>query len=295
MFGYVTPLKPELKIREFETFRSYYCGLCMSIKKNFGNMPRMILNYDMTFLGLLLDSLYDDDIMFKMKRCMAHPQKKKPMILENKALDYAAALNVSLIYYKLNDDVLDDNSIKGKVGMMFLSPYKKKFSESVATVNKVIEENLNKLSSLEKEKNFCSIDEIADPFSTIVGKILELYPEQLPVDNEDIRNNLYNLGYGLGKWIYIIDALDDLEEDMNKNKFNPINFLYNSENKSYDELIKDIKDRIEFTILNCGYNCKEALENLPVNRNKPILENIISLGMMDRYTKIISQCNCKKK
>ena len=153
---------------------------------------------------------------------------------------------------------------------------------------------MNKLSSLEKNKDFYSIDEICDPFSLIVANILKFYPEEIDDDSEELRVNLYNLGYAIGKWIYVIDALDDLEDDINKRKFNPINFLYNKENKSYEEFIKDIKPRIEFTILNCGYNCKEALERLPLKRNREILENIISLGMMDKYTKIIENCTCKR-
>ena len=94
LFGYVTPLKPELKIREYESFKSYYCGICMHIKDNFGNIPRMSLNYDMTFLGLLLDGLHKEERELKIQRCIAHPLKKKPMIINNKALAYAAAMNV---------------------------------------------------------------------------------------------------------------------------------------------------------------------------------------------------------
>ena len=269
MFGYVTPLKPELKIREYESFKSYYCGICMHIKDGFGNIPRMSLNYDMTFLGLLLDGLHKEERSFKIQRCIAHPLKKKPMIVNNKALAYAAAMNVSLVYYKLLDDV--------------------------TIINDIIEENLKKLSYLEVEKRFSSIDEIAHPFSEIVGKILNLYPEEFEGDSEEIRGNLYELGYSLGKWIYIIDALDDLKEDMEKNKFNPINYLYNTNNKTYEELMGEIRDRMEFTIFNCGYTCRNALEKLPIKRNKEILENIISLGMMDKYTKITNECECNKR
>ena len=77
MFGYVTPLKPEMKIREYETFRAYYCGVCMHIKENFGNIPRMTLNYDMTFLAMLLDALHNEGPKFEMKRCIAHPHSRR--------------------------------------------------------------------------------------------------------------------------------------------------------------------------------------------------------------------------
>ena len=291
LFGYVTPLKPEMKIREFEMFRSYYCGVCMHIKDNFGNIPRMTLNYDMTFLGVLLDALHEEIPNLKIKACMTHPLKKKPMVINNKALAYAAAMNVSLVYYKLIDDVEDDKSIKSKLGTIALSPYKRKFNRNVTIINDIIEENLKNLSKLENNKEFFSIDEIAHPFSLIVAKILELYPENFEGDCKEVRNELYNLGYALGKWIYLIDALDDLKEDIEKNKFNPINFLYNKDNKSYEELILEIKPRLEFSILNCGYNCKEALKSIPLKRNKEILENIISLGMMDKYDKVINKCD----
>ena len=294
MFGYVTPLKPELKIREYESFKSYYCGVCMHIKDNFGNIPRMSLNYDMTFLGLLLDGLHKEERELKIQRCIAHPLKKKPMIINNKALAYAAAMNVSLVYYKLLDDVADDKSIKSKVSSMILSSYKSKFNRNVTMINDIIEENLKKLSYLEVEKKFSSIDEIAHPFSEIVGKILNLYPEKFEGDSEEVRGNLYELGYSLGKWIYLIDSLDDLKEDMEKNKFNPIDYLYNTDSKTYEELMEEIRDRMEFTIFNCGYTCRNALENLPIKRNKEILENIISLGMMDKYTKITTECECNK-
>ena len=295
MFGYVTPLKPELRIREYEMFRSYYCGICMDIKKNFGNIPRLALNYDMTFLGLLLDALHSEEGKFEVKKCMAHPFKRKPMLINSKALDYAAAMNVALVYYKLLDDVHDDKSIKSKISASFLSLYKKNFNRNVAEVNAIIEENLRSLAILEEGLKFSSIDEIAHPFSMIVGKILELYPESFEGDCVEIRNDLFQLGYSLGKWIYLIDALDDLKEDMEKNKFNPINYLYNNEKKDYITFVNEIKPRIEFTIFNCGYTCKEALDNLPIKRNKEILENIISLGMMDKYTRITNECNCNKR
>ena len=133
------------------------------------------------------------------------------MIINNKALAYAAAMNVSLVYYKLLDDVADDKSIKSKVSSMILSSYKSKFNRNITMINDIIEENLKKLSYLEVEKKFSSIDEIAHPFSEIVGKILNLYPEKFEGDSEEVRGNLYELGYSLGKWIYLIDALDDLK------------------------------------------------------------------------------------
>lgn len=293
MFGYVMPLKPELKIKDFDKFKGYYCGVCFSIKKNIGNIPRLLLNYDMTFLAVFLDSLNKNKIEVQKKRCIASPTKKKVSIINNQAIDYAAYINVALAYFKLEDDVNDDNSIKSKIGHFVLKGYNKKFPETISNINNEIRENLKELSELENGRNFTSIDEIADPFSKIVGMMLESYPYEIIEDTKERRKLLYSFGYTLGKWIYLIDALDDLEEDMLKGKFNPINYLYNRDNKSYAELKESIKERMEFSILNCAYNCQEIMNKLELNKNNDIVDNIISLGMMDKYLAIVNKCKCK--
>jgi len=289
MFGYVVPFKPELKVKEYNLFRAYYCGLCFSIKKQFGEIPRIALNYDMTFLALILDSITDADIKVYAKICMAHPSKKRPILYENKEIDYAANMNIALTIFKLIDDVNDDKNLKSKVFSLCLNPYKKKFKTQIKLINDLIKKNLDKLSIMEKEKNFTSIDEICDPFSIIVGKILELYPEKIINDSKDTRYMLYDFGYSLGKWIYLIDALDDLKEDMENEKFNPINFLYNTFNLPFDEFFIQIKDRIEFSILSCACRCRDILNILPINKNKEILDNIINLGMMNKYSKVVDK------
>lgn len=294
MFGYVTPLKAEMKIKDWARFKCYYCGLCCHIKKEFGNIPRMSLNYDMTFLGLLLDALNPEEIKVLKHRCVLHPTEKKTVIANNKALSYAAAMNISLFYYKLLDDVQDDKNIKSTLLSMLLLPYKRKFSSSITVINDSISQYLNKLSILENSKSFSSIDEICDPFSSLVGIIMRDYPYELNDDCPELRNTLYNLGYSIGKWIYLIDALDDLKSDIEKKKFNPLAFLYNKESLSYDEFIELIKPKMEFTILNCGYTCRENLEKLNLARNKDILYNIIELGLMDKYINII-QAQSKKQ
>ncbi|MBE6071093.1 MAG: hypothetical protein E7208_03935 [Clostridium butyricum] len=287
MFGYVTPLKGEMKVKDYERFKCYYCGLCCHIKNVFGNIPRASLNYDMTFLGLLLDGLSPKDLKVKQHRCMLHPTTKKIVIDDNEALSYAAAINISLVYYKFIDDVNDDNDFKSKLKATLLSPYQKRFSNSIIEINCKINQCLNDLSLLEKKKTFYSIDEICDPFSKLVGLVLKEYPFNLADDSVELRDTLYQLGYSIGKWIYLIDALDDLKSDMEKNKFNPINYLYNKDNLDYTRFIEAIKSRMEFTILNCGYTCTENLKKLNLTRNKDILFNIIELGLMDKYLKVM--------
>lgn len=287
MFGYVTPLKAEMKVKDFSRFKCYYCGLCCHIKKQFGNIPRISLNYDMTFLGLLLDGLSPDSVEVSTHRCALHPTEKKTVVNNNKALSYSASINLSLFYYKLLDDVNDDKDLKSKLAVSILSPYKKRFPDAILKINNDISNCLEELSNLERNLSFSSIDEICDPFSKLVGIVLRDYPHELLNDSEELRSTLYSLGYSIGKWIYLIDALDDLKIDMEKNKFNPIDFLYNNEDLTYDKFIEFIKPKIEFTILNCGYSCKENLMKLDFKRNKDILYNIIELGLMNKYITVI--------
>lgn len=294
MFGYVTPLKEELKVRQLNAFKSYYCGLCHHIKKDFGQLPRMVLNYDLAAMGMLLDGLSPDKTYLQKRGCMVHPMQTKPMVVKNKALEYTAAMNVALVYYKLLDDVQDDKSLKSEALALTLAPYNAKFKPEIRKINHMTKVELQKLYKLEQTKDFESIDEICHPFSLIVGNILKYYPYELANDSAQLREQLFDFGYALGKWIYMIDALDDLEKDMAKNKFNPICHLYNTENLTYETLIKKVKEPISFTLLNCGYNCRARLNQLPLTRNKSILQNIITLGMMDKYNKITSPCHkCK--
>lgn len=288
MFGYVTPLKGEMKVKDFERFKCYYCGLCCQIKKNFGNLPRLSLNYDMTFLGLLLDGISPEYIKVSKHKCILHPTQKKIVIYNNEALSYASYMNISLVYYKFIDDINDDNNTLSKLKSYMLWPYKRKFPKAIESINSKIAQCLSDLSKLETSKNFSSIDEISHPFSNLVGIILKGYPGKLIDDSDKLRTTLYNFGYTLGKWIYLIDALDDLKEDMIKNKFNPINHLYNINNLDYNEFIEAIKPRMEFTILNCGYTCLENLQKLNLVRNRDILYNVIELGLMDKYLKVIT-------
>lgn len=279
MFGYVTPCKMELKIKEYEKFKAYYCGLCKSIKKIFGELPRLTINYDMTFLAILLDSLKDEKNTYKKERCIVHPIKKKIIITSNEAIDYAAFFNISLSYYKLLDNVQDDNSLKSKVTSKFLKRYIT--DNELNKHNIVIEDTLNKLYNIEKNYKNESIDEISHHFAHITGYILSSYKDF------EFNEQLYWLGYNLGKWIYIIDAYNDLKDDLEKNKFNAINSVYNKNNLPYEEFKNEIKNRIDFLLVTCGKCCLQNLNKLPLVKNKGLLYNILQLGMVEKMDKIL--------
>ncbi len=133
-----------------------------------------------------------------------------------------------------------------------------------------------------------SIDELSDPFASLTAFIISYYYK-----NENFFNDLYNLGYNLGRWIYIIDAFDDLKEDMEKHKFNAINKAFNVENLPYEDLIIKEGNRIEFNLIMSANSTSEALDKLPINKNKDLLFNILQLGLMNKIETIKSRSDKK--
>lgn len=281
MFGYVMPCKMELKIRDYEKFKAYYCGLCLSLKNNFGNVSRFALNYDMTFLGVLLDSLDKNKNSYINSGCIAHPIGKRLKIVDNKAIDYAAFCNTSLMYFKLLDDYEDNNSLHSKLLSLTIKKFVKTSDINLKPLIDYMENKLNELYTLEKSMESFSIDEISDKFADLTGFIISYYFKE-----EEFKETLYNLGYSLGRWIYIIDAYDDLQEDMKKKKFNAINKAFNEENLPYEEFVNLIRERVELNLILSADSCLRALDNLPLAKNEELLYNILQLGLMEKMERI---------
>ena len=124
MFGYVVINKPELKIKDYDKYQEYYCGLCQSLKQNHGRRGQLTLNYDLNFVGILLSSLYEPTDKQYLIRCPLHPFHKKS-VRTNQYMNYVSDMNIVLTYYKLEDDVLDENSLKSKTFKQLL---KKEFN-----------------------------------------------------------------------------------------------------------------------------------------------------------------------
>ncbi|MFD3155817.1 DUF5685 family protein [Haloimpatiens sp. FM7330] len=288
MFGYVKPCIMELKVKDYEKFKAYYCGLCKSIKNNFGEIPRLSLNYDMTFLGILIDSLNENKRNFKKEFCIIHPVKKRLILQDNSALKYAAFCNIILSYYKLVDDFNDDKNIFSKYLSSILKKYFKRIPENLKCKETFIQDKLKELYYIENNPHNKTLDEFCHPFSDLTGFIISEYFEEV-----SFKDDLYWLGYNLGKWIYLIDAFDDLENDMCKNKFNPINSALNNNNMIFEKFSKDIEKRIDFTLVRCAQQCSQHLNNLPLNKNKELLHNILNYGLMEKMDTVFKRSDFK--
>jgi hypothetical protein len=283
MFGYVTPCKMELKIKDYEKFKAYYCGLCKSIKSNIGDIPRISLNYDMTFLAILLDSLNADKPIYTKETCAMKGFKKKTIIKDNSCLKYAAFCNTALSYYKFLDNTIDDNSIKSRIFSFLFKGYLKKTPPELSGHLVYIENILNQLHNYESDSKNKSIDQLSHPFAELTGFILSSY------EHNKHKSNLYWLGYNLGKWIYLIDAWDDLERDMLGKKFNPINSCFNESNIPYSEFSKQVEDKIDFILGTCAAQCMHSFKKLSLEKNEDLLYNILQYGLLEKMDKVFKR------
>ena len=272
MLGYVKVNKDELKIREYNVYKSYYCGLCKTLKSEYGYFSRFVLNYDSVFLALLLSSVSNDDYDLKNEICIAHPTKKTPITVKNKSLTYSAAVMVILVLLKLEDDIRDEKSLKALIVYLLLTNAKRKVKKNYRTLFKNCRDTINKLSDLEKN-NCDDLDKLSDVFANLL-KLL-FVPDFITENSE--KRILSHIGYMLGRFIYIIDAYEDMEKDEKKKNFNPFLLSENSPDKDL------IFDTLSFDLSSLS----NAYELLDLKVNKPILDNIIYLGLSGVLDKTI--------
>ena len=262
MFGYVKINKDELKVREYNVFRSYYCGLCKTLKTEYGYFSRFGLNYDSVFLALLLSSVTEDEYDCKNQICMAHPLEKKPIMIPNRSLSYSAAVMMILAFLKLEDDMRDDHSVKAAFEYVLLLGAKSKIKKRYGKLYDTCRDQINKLSVLEKN-NSDDLDQLADSFAHLLEILF--VPDFLT--DETQKRILGHIGYLIGRFIYIADAYEDIEKDKKKNNFNP--FSTQQPEK------EDIKELLTFNLSSLA----GSYELLDLKINKPILDNIIYLGL----------------
>lgn len=286
------PDKGEMKIKEYELFRAYYCGVCKSMGKNFGPLCRLGLNYDSVFLGLLLSSINKESISLERESCIANPLKKKWIVKNSKSVDFSADINIILTYYKLQDDWIDERKLLSKIGHMILTPGYKRASINNIRAELIIKESLARLHDLEN-KRCDSMDEAADPFGELVKSIMSLGCQW---NNGNNKKAIEWMGYNVGKWIYIIDAFDDMEKDIKNKNYNPLLLQYDYRGEEAAKFKNRIKEEIRFNLVHTLAQAASAFELLDMN-NKSIIENIIYLGM-DKKTKSILEgrsCSTNEK
>lgn len=278
MFGYVKANKPELKIREYDTYCAAYCGLCRAMKKTTGALSCLTLNYDFVFLCLVRAALEREKISISYRRCLLHPLKKRPMLDLVPPLSYSAEAAGVLAYCKAKDDIRDSAGAK-KLLCRLVFPFFKyiKKRADLPELEKVISEKLTELDELEKSRA-ASLDAPAAIFGELLG---EVFRSGLEDSSAAIA---YEIGYHTGKFIYAADAADDYEKDLKSGSYNPLCELYGD---SFSE-----ENRLSVrTALLCELSRLEAAVNLvdfSLCRDfEGAVKNIIYLGMPEVMTRAL--------
>lgn len=270
MFGYVTVHKEELKMKDYTTYKGFYCGLCRTLQVSFGPVGQSTLTYDMTFFVILLTSLYESEIKKEQHRCVVHPVKKQ-LQLRNEISQYAADMNMIMSYYHFKDDWDDEQRISGFVGKTVLTGTYKKICEKYPRQSAVIKEQMEQLNRLEKENSY-DLDQVSGTFGKLMGELFVL--------NEDQWSTyLREFGFNLGKFIYLMDAYDDLESDKKKHVYNPLTKLSMEKKEEYEAVVRD-----SLTLLMT--EATENFEKLPCLEFADILRNILYVGVWEKYDRI---------
>lgn len=267
MFGYVTVNQDELKGKDLRKYKEFYCGVCRDIKRHAGQAPRVFLTYDMAFLAILLSSLNEAEEKREEKICSLHPLRKTVSI-QNEWTAYAADINVLLTYHNLMDDWIDEKKVRSRAAAGMLGRSYRKLEKQYPDQVKAINTYLEALHKAEEENS-----EDLDLASGLTGRLFgELFSRPEPVWKEEMRM----LGFYLGKWIYLMDAWNDVEKDRQRKNYNP--FAAMAEDPEFDEKAHQI-------LLMMAAGAAKAFERLPIVENVDILRNILYSGIWNTYRK----------
>lgn len=275
MFGYVTPKTDELKVKEHIFYKSVYCGLCRTMGRHICSESRITLSYDIVFLALVRFALTEERLDFYKGRCLLSPYKKRAFMKSNRSLEYSASAGALLAYHSIRDNAEDKHGIKKAGSRLALCLSKRMRKKAgLSLLDKEISERLKELSLLEKS-SLPSPDACADAFGRLLSFVFgfELEEKKKRIANE--------LGYHIGKWIYLADAVDDYFDDRKNNEFNPLTEI------NGDILTCSMRLELEYAMnaLSLIDFYDEGIKN--------ILENIICLGMTEKSEKLVSAANEK--
>ena len=279
MFGYVKINKPEMKVKEYEAYRGLYCSLCRSLGKNFGVLSRLTLSYDITFLLLVRLSLGLTVPEFRKGRCPFSPSKKCNYCINGEEeLRFSAAVSMMLFYYKIKDNIADGSFFR-KMLMYIILPYAllkyRKAEKMYPDVAKMIEEGMLRQSETEKTKTPLT-DKAAHESADILGKIFAY-------GFSDEKAKAYRFGYGIGKFVYLADAADDIVKDIKNKSYNPFVEKY----KLIKEPDEEIKKEIEGTLNMSAAVAAEAFSEIEKKTLTPIVENVIYDGLENTMKTIL--------
>lgn len=275
MFGYVVVNEPELKIKEYRKYKGVYCGLCQTLKRKYGPLGQLCLNNDMTFAALLFMGLYEEEEKGTERdyRCKLHPTKKGH-IYENGCIAYAADMTVLLSYYLARDHWVDDRNPAALAQMKLLRRNAQKLSRIYPRQFRAVKTYVHRLDGAEKSGEM-DLDALAGLTGRMFGELLNW--------KDDIwADMLRDVGFYLGKFIYLMDAYEDLDKDIEKKRFNPL--IERSRQEGFEDGMFGMLDLMMA-------DCARCFEQLPIISDVEILRNILYAGVWSKYMKVRNERN----
>lgn len=273
MFGYININQEELSEESKKTYQAYYCGLCRKLKESCGIKGQMLLNYDITFLIVLLTGLYELSSEEEEFTCGIHPTKKQKALM-NEATSYAADMNVVLAYQSFKDDCRKEKSISKSAMIKMLEKDCERIRQIYPRQTKAIEDFVNGIRKAENA-NEANLDLV----SGLAGEMLS---EIFAWKEDHWSEELKCLGFYLGKFVFLMDSYEDIEVDCKRNEYNPLTSLLNNGDQVFETYCK-------LVLTSMISECAKSFERLPVLMHADILRNILYSGVWSKYQYIQSK------
>lgn len=283
MYGYINVDKSLLAENEFSLFHTFLCGLCVSTKKIFGNLPRLTLSYDVNFFSILFHSFCGIQVEFENARCVLSPIKKRSILKTTELTDLVSAGSLLMLYVKLIDDAIDSKSFAKSGIRVALKPFIKKADKLMPSFSTALQDKYSELRSL--EKSFCSsIDIACDPFATTSA----LFAREVLKEKSNAK--IESLCYNIGKWVYLIDALDDLKEDIKAKRYNPLISCFgdNSRPLESEAFITDNSKALEFVFFAALNAIARDFNDLNLTMYRCLLTNILFHSLRQQTEKLLN-------
>ena len=278
MFGYIVTYPETLPEVRQQRFKAMYCGLCRTLRKRHGFLTSATISYDLTFLALLLNALYEPGEHGGRERCIANPARLHDYVF-TPVMDYVADMNIALAYHKCRDDWNDDrNPVSAGEAALLRKAYRtveKSFPKRCAT----IEGWLRQIHEWEKD-NLLEIDLPVNATGRMLAELF-VWPEQ-----DAFADDLRTIGDGLGRFVYFMDAYDDLPGDVRRGNYNPLRSLQDRDD--YEQLCKA-------ALMAMVADAADAFERLPVLLDADIIRNILYSGVWSKYAVLQSKRNAQHK
>lgn len=285
MFGYVRADTPYLYIKDDTLYRAMYCGLCKGIAQVCGNGARMGLSYDVTFFSVLLHNIAGQDVKIEKQHCLTHCIRSRSMAEPDELSRKLGALNTILVYYKIKDDI--DDGDKGRARKLWFARGYQRAKKAYPDIERIVRENMSKQSETEKTQTE-SIDRAADATAEMIASFSDYALE------EKATRHTRNLFYAIGKWIYLIDALDDYDKDKKKGAYNPFLRAFPAESRA--ALMQSERgEELRFAFHALFSDMRENMANVRFLFNRDLIDNVLLRGVPATTEKIMQACACAKK